>query len=155
MQISAFGHALLYLVGGGVFTLVLALVSSLLAPNRPNPEKNSTYECGEEALGSGFVQFNPRYYVVALVFLIFEVEILFLFPWIRVFANVSILKSCGKWGAFALVEMLIFMLILILGWVYAWVKGDLDWVKPQPIAPERINPVPDQLYAELNERLGC
>jgi len=90
-------------------------------------QKNSTYECGEEAVGSAWVKFNIRFYVVALIFIIFDVEVVFLFPWATIFKPL---------GAFALVEALVFAGILILGLAYAWVKGDLDWVRPTPNIPK-------------------
>jgi len=99
----------------------------MLRPSRPNPAKNSTYECGEEAVGSAWVKFNIRFYVVALIFIIFDVEVVFLYPWATVFKSL---------GVFALVEVLVFAGILILGLVYAWVKGDLDWVRPEPKVPQ-------------------
>ena len=99
---------------------VALLLSKILAPSKPSENKLDTYECGEEAEGSAWVQFNIRYYVIALVFIIFDVEILFLFPWAVVY------KSLG-WLAF--IEMAIFLIILIFGLIYVWKKGDLDWVK--------------------------
>ena len=96
------------------------LIQKLLAPNNPNPDKLATYECGEESEGSAWVQFNIRFYVVALIFLIFDVEVVFLFPWAVVFNDLGLL---------ALVEMGIFLLILLVGLAYVWKRSDLDWVK--------------------------
>ena len=91
----------------------------LFRPVLPNEAKLSTYECGEPTIGTGWVQFDIRFYTVALIFIIFDVEIVFLFPWAVVFAKLS--------GA-AFVKMLIFVVVLIVGFVNAWKKGDLDWV---------------------------
>ena len=79
-----------------------------------------SYECGEVPEGSAWVQFNIRFYVIALIFLIFDVEIVFLFPWAVVYKELGLL---------AFVEAFLFVLILVIGFVYVWAKGDLDWVK--------------------------
>ena len=96
------------------------LIQKLIAPNNPNPDKLATYECGEESEGSAWVQFNIRFYVVALIFLIFDVEVVFLFPWAVVFNDLGLL---------AFVEMAIFLVILLIGLAYVWKRSDLDWVK--------------------------
>jgi NADH-quinone oxidoreductase subunit A len=150
--LSEFGEVLLFLVAGTVFTLVTLLVSKLIRPDRPNPEKLSTYESGEEPIGSPYTQFNIRFYVVALIFLLFEVEIAFLFPWSTVFAKKELItQTNGQWGWFAMIEMLVFILILALGLVYAWVNGFLDWVKPEPRPTSVKSPVPHELYKRVNK----
>ncbi len=151
-SISEFGHVLLYLAGGAMFIGLIALINKLIAPNHPNPEKLTTYECGEDTVGNANVQFNIRFYVIGLIFLIFDVEILFLFPWATVFADVKIIQNVPNWGIFAFVEMTIFVVILLLGLMYVWIKGDLEWIKPNLIEPERVNPVPDTYYEEVNKR---
>ena len=101
--------------------IVVALVlQRLVAPAKRGALKNSTYECGEEVEGSAWVQFNIRFYVIALVFLIFDVEVVILFPWAVVFKDI---------GLVAFVEMLIFLFILTVGLVAVWRRRDLDWVK--------------------------
>jgi len=115
-----FGTVFLYLLIGVVFVYVPLLIQRLVAPSRPTPEKLATYECGEVSEGPAWVQFNIRFYVVALIFLIFDVEVVFLFPWAVVFKDLGLL---------ALVEMGIFLVILIVGLAYVWKKSDLDWVK--------------------------
>ena len=91
-----------------------------------SPKKNKggdkliSYECGEIPEGSAWVQFNIRFYVIALIFLIFDVEIVFLFPWAVVYQ---------EFGFLAFIEAFIFVMILVVGFVYVWAKGDLDWVK--------------------------
>ena len=115
-----FGTIFLFVIIGAVLLSFALLLAKLLSPSRPSKNKLSTYECGEEAEGSSWVQFNIRYYVIALIFIIFDVEILFLFPWAVVY------KDLG-WLAF--IEMAIFLLILIVGLIYVWKKRDLDWVK--------------------------
>jgi len=84
-----------------------------------------SYECGEVPEGSAWVKFNVRFYVIALIFIIFDVEVIFLFPWAVVFQELS---NNGL-GLLAFIEMFVFVLILIVGFAYVWVKGDLDWVK--------------------------
>lgn len=152
-QISAFGEILLFIVGAMVFVTVTLLMAGLIRPNRPNPEKLTTYECGEDPTGTAWGQFNPRFYIVALIFILFDVEIVFLFPWATVFGQRELIESTnGVWGWFALAEMFIFVAILALGLAYAWAKGFLDWVKPHVERPEFKSPVPKALYKQLNER---
>ena len=115
-----FGTVFLFVIIGTVLLTAALLLAKLLSPSRPSKNKLSTYECGEEAEGSAWIKFNIRYYVIALIFIIFDVEVLFLFPWAVVF------KELG-WLAF--IEMAIFLMILIVGLIYVWRKQDLDWVK--------------------------
>ena len=115
-----FGTVFLFVIIGAVLLTVALLLAKLLSPSRPSKNKLSTYECGEEAEGSAWVKFNIRYYIIALIFIIFDVEVLFLFPWAVVY------KDLG-WLAF--IEMAIFLFVLIIGLVYVWKKGDLNWVK--------------------------
>ena len=89
-------------------------------PKNKSYDKLTTYECGEDVEGPAWVKFNIRFYVVALIFIIFDVEAVFFFPWAVVYKEL---------GLFAFIEMLIFMTILSLGLAYVWVKGDLEWVK--------------------------
>ena len=102
--------------------VALPLVIQYLVSPRHNKggEKLESYECGEVPEGSAWVKFNVRFYVIALIFLIFDVEVVFLFPWAVVFKDMGIV---------ALVELGIFLTILLVGLAYVWVKGDLDWVK--------------------------
>ena len=90
----------------------------LFGPRKPNPIKQSTYECGIEPVGEGWVQFKAQYYIFALVFLVFDVETVFLFPWA---------VKLGQLGLFAVVEGIVFILILVAGLVYTWRKGMLEW----------------------------
>ena len=94
------------------------LASRMLAPCRPNKTKQDTYECGEKTIGSGRVQFNVGYYLFGLIFLIFDVEAAFLFPW------AVIVREAGIGG---LIEIIAFILVLIVGLAYAWKKGALEW----------------------------
>ncbi|MCS6988438.1 MAG: NADH-quinone oxidoreductase subunit A [Chloroherpetonaceae bacterium] len=126
-EISEFGKVFLFLAVGVIFVVLGFLTSRLIRPHRPYPEKLTTYECGEEPKGSAWIQFNIRFYVVALIFIIFDVEVLFLYPWATVFKQL---------GAFALIEAFVFLGILTLGLAYAWSKGDLNWVVPTPNVPQ-------------------
>ena len=103
-----------------VIIVAALLLQRLVAPAKRGALKSSTYECGEEVEGSAWVQFNIRFYVIALVFLIFDVEVVILFPWAVVFKDI---------GLVAFVEMLIFLFILTVGLVAVWRRRDLDWVK--------------------------
>lgn len=98
--------------------------SWVLRPNLPKEEKLSTYECGENPVGMARLQFNFRYYVFALLFILFEVEAVFLYPWAVRFSK-FIREGLG---GFIVIEMIIFVLILVLGLIYAWRCGDLKWV---------------------------
>jgi len=115
-----FGTVLVAAILGIIMVAVPLIVQSLVAPSKKSKEKLETYECGEESEGSAWLQFNIRFYVVALIFLIFDVEVVFLFPWAVVFKDLGLL---------AMVEMAIFLVILIVGLAYVWVKADLNWVK--------------------------
>lgn len=151
-MLSSFGQIFLFLLGGIIFVLLGLLVNRLVSPPRPNPEKLTTYESGEAPIGDAVVQLNTRFYLIGLIFLIFDVEVLFLYPWATVFADRAIIAAVPAWGLFAMVEMLIFAGVLLLGLVYAWAKGDLDWVKPVQAAPRTIQPHLADRYRAINER---
>jgi NADH-quinone oxidoreductase subunit A len=117
--ISEYAYIGLFLLFGIAFVLVAFLFSWVLRPNRPNPLKTSTYECGEKPIGSSWVQFNVRFYIIALIFLIFDVEAVFIIPWAIIFRSL---------GLFAYLEMMLFIVILAVGLFYAWKKGMLKWL---------------------------
>ena len=102
-------------VGVGVAPMVLG---KLLAPNKPDPEKLSPYECGFEAFEDARMKFDVRYYLVAILFILFDLEIAFLFPWAIVLQDI---------GWFGLIAMLVFLAILVVGFIYEWKKGALEW----------------------------
>lgn len=152
-QVSEFGIILLFILGGMVFVLLALATSKLIRPHRPNYEKLTSYECGEDPVGNAWGQFNVRFYIVALIFILFEVEILFIFPWATVFGNQQMIRETnGVWGWFALAEMFLFIMILVLGLAYAWAKGFLDWVRPEPEIKDYNSPVPKDLYEQLNKK---
>jgi NADH-quinone oxidoreductase subunit A len=110
---------ILAVIGAGAGLVVLALMTArVLAPRRPLPEKLTTYECGIDPVGEGWSQSQIRYYIYAFLFVIFDVESIFLFPWATVFESL---------GYTAVVEMAIFVGILAVGLLYAWRKGVLKW----------------------------
>jgi NADH-quinone oxidoreductase subunit A len=126
-------------------------ITRLIAPNKPNPEKLTSYECGEEPTGNAWLPFNTRFYVIALVFLLFDVEMVFIFPWAIVFGSHAMNDIDSRWSVLSLIEMFVFLGILILGLAYVWVKGDLNWIKPDPIRPVSGTNIPSSLYNKLNE----
>jgi len=114
-----YGYVALFLFTGIFFVLAAFIFSRIIRPARPYPEKLSTYECGEKPFGEAWVQFNVRYYLFAMLFVIFDVEVVFLMPWAIIF------RILGLWG---LIEMLIFLAILAVAFAYAWRKGVMEWV---------------------------
>jgi NADH-quinone oxidoreductase subunit A len=149
-QISEFGKILVFIITGFVLVAAALFVGKLLAPNKPNPEKLTSYECGEEPTGNAWLPFNPRFYVIALVFLLFDVEMVFIIPWATIFGNHQLIATDARWGKLMLVEMFAFMGILILGLVYVWRKGDLNWIKPEAEVPHTNVAIPSILYDRLN-----
>lgn len=133
-----------FLATGAIFLALTFLVSKILRPNKPDASKLSTYECGEEALGSGQIQFNSRFFVIALLFVLFEVELIFLFPWAIVAGVETSIDS--SWKLLALIEMAVFVLVLAVGLVYAWAKGHLDWIKPTTKPSDYFSKVPTKAY---------
>jgi NADH-quinone oxidoreductase subunit A len=125
-MLTEFGKVFIFLLIGAGFVAVALVISWLLRPRRPYPAKLASYECGEEPIGGAWVRFNIRFYTIALIFLIFEVEVVFLLPWALVYRGL---------GMFAFIEMVVFLAILLVGFAYVWVKGDLDWDKPRPELP--------------------
>ncbi|RKZ16364.1 NADH-quinone oxidoreductase subunit A [bacterium] len=121
-----FGTVFVFVVIGFVFAALALIVAKILRPSNPSPAKMTTYECGEMPRGSSWIRFNVRFYLIALFFIIFDVETVFLFPWAVVFKQ---LYPLPRLGALVFWEMVIFLAILGLGLAYVWSKGDLDWVK--------------------------
>jgi len=108
----------LFFVVGLIIPVGAIAMAWILGPKKPNPIKQTTYECGIETVGESWVQFKAQYYIFALVFLVFDVETVFLFPWA---------VKLGQLGIFAVLEGIVFILILIAGLVYTWRKGMLEW----------------------------
>lgn len=109
---------LMFILVGLAIGVAPLLAGWLLAPNRPDAEKLSPYECGFEAFEDARMRFDVRYYLVAILFILFDLEIAFLFPWAVVLEEI---------GLFGFVAMMIFLGILVVGFIYEWMKGALDW----------------------------
>lgn len=121
----------LFLIGSFILVLVMLGLASILRPHKPDFSKLTTYECGEQTHGSSWVRFNTRYYTIALVFLVFDVDVIFIFPWAVAFRLLTFGDTrlyFAPIGAAALGEMILFLGILILAWLYAYKRGALDWV---------------------------
>ena len=118
MNIAQYLPVLLFVLVGLAVGVLPQVLGYILGPNRPDPEKNSPYACGFEAFEDARMKFDVRYYLVAILFILFDLEIAFLFPW-----AVS-LKEIGMTG---FVAMMIFLAILVVGFAYEWKKGALDW----------------------------
>ncbi|WP_323258750.1 NADH-quinone oxidoreductase subunit A [Arcicella lustrica] len=152
-MLTDFGYILLFIISAIVFVAVILFLAKLIRPNRPNEEKLTTYESGEEPDGNANVRFNIRFYVIALIFILFDVELIFLFPWATVFGNKRLIaETDGLWGWFSLVEMFVFVGVLLIGLAYAWIKGHLDWVRPEVKTTEYESKIPTSLYDKINQK---
>ena len=115
---------LVFVFVGLIFGCVPIIIGRVVAPHRPDPEKLSAFECGFEAFEDARMKFDVRYYLIAIIFILFDLEIAFLFPWAVIFKEIANTEAVKFFG---FIEMLVFIAILIVGYVYAWVKGALDW----------------------------
>ncbi len=124
-MLYAFSGVLVFILFSVLFVWGSLFFSSLLRPKKPTEEKEMIYECGEDPVGGGWVQYNVRFYIIAVIFIIFDVEVIFIYPVATIFR-----KMIGEgMGVYVLGELLIFVLILLAGLVYVWKKDDLSWVK--------------------------
>jgi NADH-quinone oxidoreductase subunit A len=138
-----FGAVLVFAAVAVGFALGGITLSRLLGPRIPNAEKATTYECGERPIGVAWFNFNPRFYLVALVFVIFEVDIALTFPVVAVYRRWVEESALLAWTA--LFELLVFTAILVVGLAWVWARGDLEWVKGLGARAERLagdRPVP-------------
>ena len=117
-----YGMLLMFILFAIFFVAAALMVNWLVMPHNPTKEKNTIYECGVDPVGDAHVRYNIRFYVFALMYVIFAVEAAFLIPWAVVY------KKLIQAGWFPLVEVLIFLFVLVLGLAYAWKKGELKWV---------------------------
>ncbi len=117
-MLEQFGYIGLFLVVAFLFPAGGVVTAWLLAPRKPDPNKETLYECGMETIGDAWVQFNVRYYLYAIIFLIFDIEAIFLYPWAVQFRQLAL---------FGFIEMFVFIAILLVGYVYAWRKRALEW----------------------------
>ena len=111
-------YLLAFMASGAVLVVLILLVSKFVNPSNPTPVKLSPYECGIEPVGTPWAPFAVRYYIFGLLFLIFDVESVFLFPWAITFRTL---------GTSGFIEMMVFIAVLLVGLVYAWRKGALEW----------------------------
>ena len=118
MNIESYLPVLLFIIVGSVIGFALMFLGSVIGPNRPDSEKLSPYECGFEAFEDARMKFDVRYYLVAILFILFDLEIAFLFPWAVSLAEIG---ATGFWA------MMVFLGILVVGFAYEWKKGALDW----------------------------
>lgn len=118
MDLNNYLPVLLFLFVGSLVGIGPMVIGKLLGPSRPDPEKLSAYECGFEAFGDARMQVDIRYYLVAILFILFDLEIAFLFPWA---------VSLGTIGFIGFISMMVFLGILVIGFIYEWGKGALDW----------------------------
>ena len=107
-----------------VFGIAPVITGMVLAPHRPDAEKLSPSECGFEAFEDARVKFDVRYYLISILFILFDLEVAFLVPWATIFKEIVGTESV-RW--FGFIEMLVFLVILVVGYAYAWIKGALDW----------------------------
>ena len=115
---------LLFIAVGLLVGVGPILLGRLVSPNRPDSEKLSPYECGFEAFEDARVKFDVRYYLISILFILFDLEVAFLVPWATIFKEIVGTDSV-RW--FGFIEMLVFLVILVVGYAYAWIKGALDW----------------------------
>lgn len=124
-MLQEFGNALCFIVLAAVLPVGILFVSKYFRPSYPYSGKLTTYECGEEPTGSAYVMFNNRFYLVAIVFLVFDVEVAMLFPILRLFRSAV---ASGE-GLPVFLLAFGFLFVLLVGLVYEWKKGDIDWVR--------------------------
>ena len=140
-----YANVLVFLALGVFLCAMMMGLGALLRPHNPEKKKLTTYECGEVVSGDSWINFNIRFYLVALIFLIFDIEVAFIYPVLTVFRD---WVADGR-GLYALVEIMIFVLVLMAGLVYVWRKGDLQWVKrvvTPPSSPEPATMAKESAY---------
>jgi NADH-quinone oxidoreductase subunit A len=134
----------LFLAVGAIFVFANMTMGSLFRPRLPHPEKASNYECGEPTIGTSWVQFDLRFYIVALVYLVFDVEVALFYPWAVAYGKAEALGKAVSMTAFqfrsaALVDMLIFFGVLVVGFAYLWKFRYLDWVRSSATTTLKID----------------
>lgn len=148
-------YLLIYIVGGSAFLLITLGLSKWLRPDKPGIGKSATYESGEETQGTSWAPVSVRFYVLAIIFLLFEIDIVFLFPWATVYADVEAnAVTGGQWGRWTFIEIVIFLFFLVLGLIYVWRYGYLDVLNPTPEESTYRSPVPKNVYDKINEKYG-
>jgi NADH-quinone oxidoreductase subunit A len=148
----AFLEILIFIAGAIFFVGLGSFVGALLRPRRPSEEKLRTYESGEEPTGSSWRKFNTRFHVIAVVFMLFEVETVLLFPWATVWADPALNEATGGlWVKYTAVSALIFIILLAVGFAHVWSQGHLAGIQP-PQPPSFASKVPKALYDRVSDR---
>ena len=124
MDLQPYLPVILFILVGVAVGVAPQVLGYVFGPNRPDAAKNSPYECGFEAFEDARMKFDVRFYLIAIIFILFDLEIAFLFPWAVIFKDIV---ASGTMRLFGFFEMMIFIGILAIGYVYAWAKGALDW----------------------------
>ncbi len=124
MNLEQYLPVFLFILIGAAVGIAPQVIGYILGPNRPDPAKNSPYECGFEAFEDARMKFDVRYYLISILFILFDLEVAFLVPWATIFKEIVQTESV-KW--FGFIEMLVFIVILLVGYIYARAKGALDW----------------------------
>lgn len=132
-----FTAVLVFIVAAIAFIAVSLLLPRLFRPINPYAEKLSSYECGERPIGSPWIRFNIRFYIIAILFIIFDVEVLFIIPW-----AVQYRSLLGEIGLLVFFEMFVFLLVLGVGLAYCWAKGHLEWVLQDKAVPKSAQTTP-------------
>lgn len=151
-SISAFGKILIHLVVGVLLMLGLFGINKWIAPRKSTVQKLSSYECGEENIGNAWLPMSSKFYTIAVIFLFFDVELAMILPWTTIFADKALIRADARWGWFNLIEMFVFIGLLVLGLLYVWKMGDLNWVIPHKVAPRVEKIVPEKLYEAINNK---
>lgn len=139
-MLTEFGKVFIFILIAIVFVVAVIYFARLLRPHRPTHEKLLTYECGENPQGSPWIKFNIRFYVVALIFLIFDVEVVLLIPWALVYQD---------YGLMGFAVGAVFLILLGIGMAYEWGKGDLEWERPvlrPPVLEKKSFPVKTEAH---------
>lgn len=151
-RLSPFGTILLFIIGGICFPLICFLIARFLRPQRPNAQKLTPYECGEEPVSAAENRFPFIFYITALVFVLFEAELIFLFPLLTVFGEEEKVGTGGT-ALWIAVEVAIFMAVLFLGLLYVWGSGWLDGIVQKTLHGSSFSPkIPRKLYEQVNSR---
>jgi NADH-quinone oxidoreductase subunit A len=149
--VNPYGNIFVFFVMGFLFVFLNMVLVKLIAPRRPNVEKNKTYECGEDPIGSGWINFNARFYLIAILFIIFDVEIILVLP---VIVNFRDYVRSDR-GLTAFLDIFMFVTVLFLGLVYAWKNGYLEWlrsVRRQLLIEGKVTRVKDIIATESADR---
>ena len=123
-MLESYFPVFVFILIGIAFGIMPVAMGLMVAPHRPDSEKLSPYECGFEAFEDARMKFDVRYYLIAIIFILFDLEVAFLLPWATIFKEIVATDSV-RWFGFA--EMLVFIAVLVVGYAYAWARGALDW----------------------------